>query len=224
MPLLIVTYDASGAFWAAKQGLVVVVVDVISMSTTLESMLAGGAIEVLGAAPSNVFPPVTVAPERVGYAAGQTAVKYGTGVVVVGEPRAGSRDDMVESSRRVLRGIGRAGARVEAVVPNLGADTAGLAEVDGRVVVAVTASGGVCYDTAFNAGAPVITGTVARVGALKGAEPGRQAAKRAVDTAFRTRSPGIAVVAASSRAKEDVLAANLIAEYILDLGYTEGTS
>ena len=46
-----VTTDASGAQQAAREGLLVMVVDIIDMSTTLESALDAGAYRVLGASP-----------------------------------------------------------------------------------------------------------------------------------------------------------------------------
>lgn len=48
--MITVTTDASGAYQAACSGQVVVIVDVIDMSTTLEAALQEGAALVLGLA------------------------------------------------------------------------------------------------------------------------------------------------------------------------------
>jgi hypothetical protein len=53
---IIVESDASGAREAARAGLMVMIVDVIDMSTTLESALDAGAAAVLGASPDFTRP------------------------------------------------------------------------------------------------------------------------------------------------------------------------
>lgn len=201
--------DASGAERAARAGLAVLVVDLIDMSTTLECALEAGALAVWGASPDGARPPVTVNPEQVGILAGRQARELGAGVVLVAEPRVGSEAERLERCGSVVKGLAKAGASLETVFPNLGRQTAALAEFQGRVVIAVTESGGVAFDAALQAGGTVATGTVARTLQKKGREPALVAARRALRLAEGKK--GVAVVAASSNAWEDVLAARFIA-------------
>jgi len=73
-----IAYNASGAVRAAKRGDVVMVVDIIDMSTTAEAALDGGAVAVWGASPDDTSAPVAVNPAQIGYRAGQKAVKEDT--------------------------------------------------------------------------------------------------------------------------------------------------
>ncbi|GAW91677.1 hypothetical protein [Calderihabitans maritimus] len=219
-PSLWVTANASGAVEAARTGRVVVVVDVIDMSTTLETVLDAGALAVFGASPDGAEAPVPVFPEKIGYAAATLARQHDTEVLVVGEPRLGTDTARLQNASRLIEGIEAAGGVVAGIIPNLGADTGRLADFNGRVVVAVTASGGVVYDAAFNAGGEVITATVARTLKKKGVEPALAGARRAIELARRS-GKGIAVVAASSNSWEDVLAAQFIAGSILQEGFLQ---
>ncbi len=214
--MVILTANASGAAWAARQGLVVVVVDVVDMSTSLEAALDEGAAAVFGASPDAASPPVAVDPGGVGRLAGERARKLGTGVVVIAEPRTGTGEQRKAGIQKMLGGIAAAGAKLEAVVPNLGASVAELADFKERVVVAATGSGGVAFDAALTAGAPVVlTGTVARTRHKKGKDPAMAAAIRTVEAAEKIHR-GIAVVAASSNSLEDLLAAEYIYRLILE--------
>lgn len=218
--ILTVASDASGSARAAGLGQVVVIVDVIDMSTTLEAMLDEGALAVFGAAPDAARAPVPVDPAGVGLKAGKLACALSTGVVVVAEPRVGSDTDRQSGIQKVLRGIRDSGAVVEAVLPNLGAETVKLAGIKGRVVVAATSSGGVAFDAAIAAGSPsVLTGTVARTAKKKGVFPAAAAADRALKAALEFKTD-IAVIASSGNSIEDVLAAGYI--YNLLLGMTRG--
>ncbi|MDK2887601.1 hypothetical protein SAMN02745218_01875 [Desulfofundulus australicus DSM 11792] len=217
VPVVILTANASGAAWAGKQGLVVLVVDVIDMSTSLEAALDEGAAAVLGASPDAAVPPVPVDPLGVGRLAGEKARELNTGVVVIAEPRTGPEERRRGAVKKVLGGIAAAGARLEAVIPNLGAAVAELADFKGKVVVAATGSGGVAFDAALTAGAPaVMAGTVARTRHKKGRDPAMAAARRTV-AAARSLGRGVAVVAASSNSVEDLLAARYIYDLILEL-------
>lgn len=213
-PRICLAKDASGAAAAARRNQVVVIVDVIDMSTTLESALEAGAIAVYGASPLKHRATVRVCPAAVGCAAGRTARAAGAGVVVVAEPRAGSDAARLRQAGPVLAGIRAGGGRVVAVVPNLGKETPRLFPLEGMVVVAVTASGGVAYDAAFNAGGLVVTGTVARTYRSRGAVPARRAAARALSLA-RREGKDICVVAASGNSLEDVLGAAYIFRLLL---------
>ena len=219
MKLVTLTANASGAVQAAREGLVVMVVDVIDMSTTLESALDAGALVVLGASPDTAAPPVSLNPEGVGLRAAQLALAADTGVVLVTEPRVGTDEERMANASRLLRGIRQGGAEVTAVIPNLGAETPKICDLSGRVVVAATGTGGVAYDAAFTAGAPaVITGTIARTLKKKGSEPAKAAARRAIEAAQR-HDTGICVVAASANSLEDLLAAEYIMKTIIEEGY-----
>ena len=136
-----VTTDASGAQQAAREGLLVMVVDIIDMSTTLESALDAGAYRVLGASPDFTRAPVAVDPEDIGRKAADWAREAGTGIVVVSEPRVGSDQERLARCQKLLRGIESQGGCLEAVVPNLGAETPRITAMEDRIVVAVTDTG-----------------------------------------------------------------------------------
>jgi len=212
-----VTSDASGAWQAAREGLLVMIVDVIDMSTTLESALDAGAAWVLGASPDNVKVPVPVSPQAIGKEAARRSREIGTGIVIVAEPRIGSDEARLARCQELMAGIHSAGGKVEAVVPNFGAETPKLANMENRVVVAVTDTGGVAFDAAFREKATVITGTVARTLKKKGIEPALAAVRRA--RKLLADHEGIAIVAASRNSQEDVLAAQFIANLLMaDVG------
>lgn len=216
IPTVKLTVNASGAAFAAQHGDIVVIVDVIDMSTTLEAALDAGALEVFGAAPDGARPPVEIDPDNIGYMAGKLAMENGTGVVVIAEPRVGSDEDRLRKVTHVTRGLARVGAKVMAVLPNIGAETPKLFDLKDKVVIAATATGGVAFDAAVKAGAPaVLTGTVARTMQKKGPAPARSAASRAINKA-RCYNAGITVVAASGNSLEDILAAEYIMKTVIE--------
>lgn len=217
-PSVIMASNASGAYNAAKKGFIVAVVDVIDMSTSAEAVLEMGAVGIYGASPTGLKVPVPVNPEGIGYAAGKHALERGTGVIIISEPRVGTEEERRKRCNPVIEGINRAGAKILKIVPNLGAETAKLANFDGRVVVAVTDSGGAAFDAAFNAGAQVFTATVARTLGKKGKEAAAAGVRRICVEAKRHRK-NIAVVAASSNALEDLLAAQYIYNLIVEEGF-----
>ncbi|MGI6066557.1 MAG: hypothetical protein ACOYI2_08710 [Bacillota bacterium] len=208
--------DASGAVQAARKGYIVVVVDVISMSTTIEAALEEGALAVFGASPDQARAPVFLNPEKIGYDAGILARKKGTELIMVAEPRVGSKKDRITASSLAFRGVQQSGAADPLVLPNLGADTVKMANFKGRVVLAVTGSGGVAFDAVYNAGGTVLTATIARTMKMKGHVPALVGAKRVLCEA-RKKKTGISVVAASSQSLEDVLAACYIRDFIKEL-------
>ncbi|QTL98491.1 hypothetical protein GM661_11180 [Iocasia frigidifontis] len=214
------TYNASGAAAAARQGNVVMIVDVIDMSTTSEAVLEAGAITVLGASPDNNTVPVTVNPEKIGYFAGKKALKHDTTVIVAAEPRLIQNEkDRLKEIQQVLKGIERAGAELEEVVPNIGREVVELADFANKIVVVVSPSGGTAYDAAYNYGAPeVITGTIARTNNMNGSFAARVAAERAIEKALKFKR-GITVVAASSNSMEDVQACQYICQEIINNGF-----
>ena len=114
---------------------------------------------------------------------------------------------------KVLKGIEKEKGLVEAILPNIGAETPRMAVMKNRVVVAVTDTGGVAFDAAYTVSDRVITGTIARTLAQKGIEPALSAVKRAQQM-IREGDPGIAIIAASRNSMEDMLAAQFIANLI----------
>ncbi|SFF94117.1 hypothetical protein SAMN05660649_00109 [Desulfotomaculum arcticum] len=208
--------NASGAAEAARNGDVVVIVDVIDMSTTLEAALDAGALAVFGAAPDAAAPPVPINPEKVGLLAGRLAKKKEAEVILVAEPRVGSDEQRLSGITRLCGGLARTAAKVGSVLPNIGAETVRLCDFRDKVVIAATSTGGVAYDAAVQAGAQVVlTGTVARTMSKKGSAPARAAASRAIKHA-NLLNTGITVVAASGNSMEDILAAEYITKAILE--------
>lgn len=216
LPPIILTSDASGAAKGAKMGYVVMIVDLIDMSTTSEALMDAGAAAVFGASPDTAKPPVPVNPEQIGKIAGNKAKQLGTDIVLVAEPRIAGDGERKRNVTRVMKGIKDSGAEIGALLPNLGAETPRLCDVSGRVIVAATGTGGVAFDAAVTAGAPaVITGTVARTPYKKGTRPARDAAERAISLA-KNLNTGIAIVAASRNSLEDILSAEYIAKLIME--------
>lgn len=210
------TVNASGAAAAAAMGDVVVIVDIIDMSTSLEAALDAGALAVFGAAPDRASPPVAVDPGQIGLLAGQLAVSKKAEVVLVTEPRVGSDAERLSGVSKTVAGLEKAGASVAAVLPNIGAEVAKLYDLRRCVVIAATGTGGVAFNAAVTAGGPaVLTGTVARTMRKKGPAPARAAAARALEKA-RALGTGISVVAASGNSLEDLLAAEYITRIIIE--------
>jgi len=221
VPTLNITSNASGAAKAARKGDVVVIVDIIDMSTTIESVLDAGAIDVFGASPDYVSVPVQVNPEKIGYFAGKKALKNDTQLVIITEPRVGNEEERKENIQMALTGVKRSGVAIEAILPNLGAEVVKMADFKDKVVLVITDSGGVAYDAAYNYGAPaVITGTVARTFKKNGVLPAKESAQRAIRMAQKFKT-GITLVAASSKSYEDVLAADHIGKLIIEEGFLE---
>lgn len=217
-----ITFDASGAAAAARQGNVVMIVDPIDMSTTAEAALENGALDVLGASPDQHKVPVSVNPEKIGYIAGKKALKNDTGVIIAAEPRLiDKQKDRIDGIQQTLKGVERSGARVLEVIPNIGKDIVELTDFTEKVLVVVSPSGGTAFDAAYNYGAPeVITGTVARTNNRKGHQLLEIAAERAIESSLKFKS-GITVVASSSNSMEDVLAAQQIVQEILRRGFLQ---
>ncbi|MBO8168239.1 MAG: hypothetical protein H0Z35_03520 [Thermoanaerobacteraceae bacterium] len=205
--------DASGAAAAAARGDVVVIVDVIDMSTSLESALDAGARAVFGAAPDGAVAPVPVSPYAIGRHVGQLSLAENAGIVLVTEPRWASNTEREQNASRFISGVAAAGARVERILPNAGAELAKLYPLENKLVVAVSDTGGTAFDAAFTAGGLVLTATVARTGRKKGLAPALSGAGRAVCLA-RKHQKNISIVAASANSWEDVLAAHFICQVI----------
>lgn len=201
--------DASGAQQAARDGMLVMIVDVIDMSTTLESALDAGAYAVLGCSPDFTRAPVRTSPERIGQAACRLARESAGGIIIVAEPRVGPDEERIAHCQKVIRQIEKEKGLIEAVIPNLGAETPKIMEMKNKVIVAVTDTGGVAYDAAYVESDRVITGTIARTLSQKGLEPALSAVSR-IKANIKETDKGIAIVAASKNSIEDVLAAQFI--------------
>lgn len=215
-----VSSNPSGAAAAARQGNVVMIIDVIDMSTTAEAALEAGAVDVLGASPDQNSAPVTVNPEKIGYFAGKKALKMDTEVIVAAEPRLISEKcNRINGIKLVLKGIKRAGGKLGDVIPNIGKEVIELADFEGKVFVVVSSAGGVAFDAAYNYGAPeVITGTIARTVKKMGDKPAKEAAARAIEKAAKYEC-GITLIASSSNSMEDLLGAEYIEKEILNKGF-----
>jgi hypothetical protein len=212
-PKITVSYDASGAVNAAKRGDTVVIVDIIDMSTTLETCLDEGAAAVFGASPNNKKIPVKVYPHKIAEKAAKIAAKKDASIVLIGEPRTGNDIKRVENCEHIIKFIEGKELNIEKVIPNLGKEVANLIDLKNKIIIAVTDSGGTAFDAAFGLGVPVCTATIARTMRTKGILPAKRGALRAVNLSKRFNT-NISVVAASSNSMEDVLAAEYIANLI----------
>jgi hypothetical protein len=213
-----VSFNASGAAEAGARGRVVVVVDVIDAATSAAAALAAGAARVLGAGTSSVEVPVPIHPEGIGALAAGLARGMGTSVVVATEPRVGSDEERRTLAKPVVDALESAGVEYE-MVPNQGAELPGLAKVEDRVVVVVSATGGTAFDAAVAAGAPAVCfATTGRVHGKTGWEVAEAGARRAIALADE-HSADITVVAASSNSADDCLAAFQIARIIIAEGF-----
>ncbi|WP_084054161.1 hypothetical protein [Desulfonispora thiosulfatigenes] len=213
---IVVTANASGAALYSQRGYLVMIVDVIDMSTSVEIALEKGAIFAYGASPDLTRAPVKVNPEQIGYLAGQKALEHNTEVILISEPRYGSYEEREKKCQKVIRGIKRSKAKIADIIPNLGAEIAKITDFDNKVVICVSDTGGVAYDAAFQYSTSITTGTVARTTLYKGNDPALICAQRAIDLA---KGKSIAVVAASSNSYEDILAAGHIYQIIINKGY-----
>ena len=213
-----VAFDATGAAEAGARGRVVAVIDVVDAATSAEAAIAAGAVDVLGAAPADALAPIEVRPEAIAVRAAALAKLHDTDVVVVAEPRVASHEERVERASPVIRALEAADVGFE-VVPNQGAGLPGLVKLEGRVVVVVSAAGGVAFDAAVTAGSPAACFvTTARIAGKTGWEVTSSGARRAIELANQNGG-ALSVVAASSNATDDFLAAFEIARGVINEGF-----
>lgn len=211
MERLKIAYNLSGAVAAVQEGRFIVLVDVIDMSTTLETVREAGACGFWGAAPSGKELPY-VNPYLIGRAAAREAKQKAAKLIVIAEPRGVSNEEREKNAAAVLAGFKAEEMTTEKILPNLGAETARLIDWRNKIAVAVTAAGGVIFDAVFQLGGSLTTVTVARTIKMKGAEPSLQGIKRAF---FMAGTTPITLVAASSNAMEDVLAVHYLAQLMI---------
>ncbi|MDK2984680.1 MAG: hypothetical protein PWQ96_322 [Clostridia bacterium] len=220
IPEVRVAYDASGASRAAKRGDIVIIVDVIDMSTTLETCIELGALAVFGASPKGSKAPVKLDPLKIAKTAAKKALIANTPLVIVSEPRIGKDKDRERYCSHILGILREEGCIVDSIIPNIGKEIAGLISCKNKIVIAVTDSGGTAYDAAFCEGAKVCTATIARTSQSKGIEPAKKGTLRALRLS-RKYKKNITVVAASSNSMEDILAAQYISNLLLLLRKNE---
>lgn len=213
-----VTFNASGAAEAGSRGRVVAVVDIVDSSTSAEAAVAGNAAAVLGASPAGVSAPARLDPGAVGRRAAGIAGKLGTDVVVVAEPRVGPEDRRRTAALPVLQALTTAGVRYE-LAANQGAELVNLVNVDRRIVVLVSSTGGTAFDAALAAGAPAACFvTTARITGRTGWDLVGIGARRAIALADE-HARDLAIVAASANSADDCLAAFEIARRIITEGF-----
>ena len=210
---IIVANDASGAAQAAREGMLVIIVDVIDMSTTLETALDAGAYAVLGASPDFTRAPVKVEPDKIGKYAGRLAKEADSKIIIIAEPRVGTDEERMDRCQKLMQGIEKSGGIIDKIIPNIGAEAYKLADFQDKIVVAVTDTGGVAFDAAFRENSQITTATVARTHKQRGIEPALTGIRRAYGMLKETDT-GIAVIAASQNSLEDVLAAQYIANLL----------
>lgn len=216
--VLEVTFNASGAAEAGKRGRVVAVVDVVDSSTSAEAALGNGAAAVLGASPAGADAPVPLDPAGVGRKAAAIAGRLGTDAVVVAEPRVGTEEERRHRALPVLQALRTARIEYE-LVANQGAELPGLVEVDGRVVVIVSTTGGTAFDAALAQGAPAACfATTARIEGKTGWDVLGLGAKRALELA-EEHSADLSIVAASANSTDDCLAAFELARRVVAEGF-----
>lgn len=215
IPLLNLTFNASGAYQAGKRGDVVVIVDVVDMSTTAESIIEAGAINVYGVAPKGTNIPVETDYKKITSLAVNDAKENKTSIVLVAEPRIASDSDRKKTVEDVIKEIEINGIRIDCIVANQGIETSKLTAFSKKVAIIASQTGGSSFDAAINAGASkVLTGTVVRTMESTGYENIEKAAIRAIIAANKSNS-GITVVAATANSFDDNAAAQQICYEII---------
>ena len=166
--------------------------------------------------------PVEVKPSVIAALAAGVAREHQTEVAVVAEPRIAAIEERLQSVAPLTSVLAAEDVGFE-VVPNQGAGLPGLVKLTGRVVIVVSAAGGVAFDAAVTGGAPAVCfATTARIAGGTGWEVTRLGAHRAIELA-KENEGGLTVVAASSNATDDFLAAFEIARTVIAEGYLRET-
>jgi hypothetical protein len=136
----------------------------------------------------------------------------------VAEPRVGPDERRRAISLPVLQALTTAGVRYE-LAANQGAELPGLVNVERRIVVLVSSTGGTAFDAALAAGAPAACFlTTARVTGRTGWDMVGVGARRAIALADE-HGADLAIVAASANSADDVLAAFEISRRVITEGF-----
>lgn len=218
-PTLEVAFTAIGASDAGKRGRVVVVVDVANSSAGAEAALAAEAAAVFGASPAGSEVPVALDPGAVGRLAAAAAGRVGTDVVVVSEPRA----DEEEEERRnralpVLQALRTASVPYD-LLPNHGVELPRLVNIENRVVVIVSTTGGTAYDAALAAGAPAACfATTSGIEDRSGWDVIEKGVRRAVALAEQ-HSADLSIVSAEANSRDDCQAAFELTQAVMATGF-----
>lgn len=208
-PAILMDVNASGAARGALRGDIVMVVDVIDMSTSAEAILEQEPLALYGSALDCSRPPVAVNPFGIGLAAAKDAIAGNTEILVVAEPRMDEKKRLA-NIQELLKGISQGGANVAGIYPNLGAELGRQVDAQGKVVVLASDTGGVAWNAAFVHGSPIVlTGTVARTPGKKGVKPAEVAVDRCI-AAWQQKKVNISIIAASGNSQEDILGAQFI--------------
>lgn len=219
MALLKIYANASGAVKAATEGDIVVIVDVIDMSTTAESLLRQHPICILGAAPNEHRAPVDTDPVAIAKYAVIIAKKKNTDVVVISEPRFCSDDERKKRTSHILEVLKSEEMPFHGPYPNAGSEISNIVDTAGKVVIIVSDTGGLAFDAAFQiAGEKVMTATIARVPGLTSHEVISGCVKRISEHAKKMKC-NISLVAASSNSTEDVLAVQFLFNKLVEEGF-----
>jgi hypothetical protein len=130
----------------------------------------------------------------------------------------GTEEDRRRRALPVLQALRSASIEYE-LVANQGAELPGLVEVDGRIVVIVSSTGGAAFDAALAHGAPAACfATTARIEGKTGWDVLGVGAKRALDLA-EEHETDLSIIAASANSTDDCLAAFELARRVVAEGF-----
>jgi hypothetical protein len=219
VPILNISFNASGASQAGKRGDVVLVVDVVDMSTSAEAALEHGALSVYGVAPEGIEIPAKTDYNIICELAIGDAKKNSASIILVTEPRIAKDSERKATVQKVHDEVVAQGIAIDGIVANQGIELPKLIDFKNKVVIIASQTGGSAFDAAVCAGsAKVLTGTVVRTMKTTGQDNIKKAAKRAIEAAIRFGC-GITVVAATANSVDDYLGAQQISYEILREGF-----
>lgn len=217
-PTLEVAFDAGGASEAGKRGRVVVVVDVTDASTSAEAAVAADAAAVFGASPAGAEVPVVLDPGAVGRRAAAAAGRVGTDVMVLAGPDSDEEEERRNRALPVLQALRTASVPYE-LVPDPGIELVGRLNIENRVVVLVSTTGGTAYDAALASGAPAVCfATTIGLQDRDGWDVIEKGVRRAVALAEQ-HGADLSIVAASATSPDDCQAAFDLTRAVMATGF-----